>query len=445
MAWMRRWMSVLGLCAFTAATMPADDNVVFKSDVSLSRVDAQVVDRDGRAITGLQARDFVLHVDGKVLPVKNFDSESMPIDILLLLDVSGSMRPHVQRIADAAQQALNVLAPQDRIAIMVFDTRTRERLAFTNSREDVTKELNHLVRWERFDGGTRITTSMIDAADYVQRHARANARRAVVVLTDDETQDGEDEVRVENALARANAVLSFLQAPYEPPTMSRMPGHGRRGGGGIGFPGGGIGFPGGGGWPGSGGGGIPRGGGPGPAEASHSAGTDNIARDSGGDTMSVDNASALEDTLARLRQRYALHFYLAGEAEAQNQQHDVRVDLSTEARIRFSDAEVRSRRVFMSGATKESSSGPTVVSRQAAPPEEAPSEDSAQPTLRRRRVAVSEHSGDSAASTTDAPANPDRPSAAATSTVAPAAPNPTAAPPPSQPKGGWPSATPDHN
>src|SRR6185312_17559805 len=76
--------------------------VVFKSDVSLSRVDVQVFDRDGLAVTGLQARDFVLRLNGKVLPIRNFASESMPIDILLLLDVSGSMRPHVERIAAAA-------------------------------------------------------------------------------------------------------------------------------------------------------------------------------------------------------------------------------------------------------------------------------------------------------------------------------------------------------
>ena len=46
----------------------------------------------------------------------------MPIDILLLLDVSASMRPHVERMADAAHDALRVLADNDRVAIMVFDT-----------------------------------------------------------------------------------------------------------------------------------------------------------------------------------------------------------------------------------------------------------------------------------------------------------------------------------
>jgi hypothetical protein len=115
--------------------------------------------------------------------------------------------------------------------------------------------------------------------------------------------------------------------------------------------------------------------------------------------MSVDDASALQDTLARLRQRYTLNFYLSGE-QAQGQ-HSVRVDLSEEARIRFSDAEVRSRRVFMSGVASESS-GPTVVSHQTAPEYPEPASEGNQPASNQRRVAVS---GD--ASGADAGPGPD--------------------------------------
>src|SRR5579884_3628977 len=240
-------LALPALLAIAGCALAMDDPAVFKTDVALSRVDAQVLDREGHAVTGLQLRDFVLRVDGKVVPIRNFASENKPIDILLLLDVSGSMQPHVQRIASAAQQALSVLADHDRIAVMVFDTHTRVRLPFTGSHQDVTRELNRLLRWEHFDGGTHITRALLDAANYMQREARQDARRAIVILTDDETQDEEDEPRVEGALARANAVLSFLQAPYEVPSVyggGPRP-HGTWGGGG-GWPGGGIGFPGGG-------------------------------------------------------------------------------------------------------------------------------------------------------------------------------------------------------
>ncbi len=376
---------------FAILVAAKDDPVVFKSDVAMARVDSQVVDRDGRAVTGLQVNDFILRVDGRVIPIRNFASENMPVDILLLLDVSGSMQPHIQRIASAAEQALNVLAEKDRVAIMVFDTSTRVRLPFRSSHREVEGALQHLLRSERFDGGTRITHALLDAVSYVQREARPDARRAIVILTDDQTQDEEDEARVESALARANAVLSFLQAPYELPGMGRGGRrHGTWGSGGGGWPGGGgIGFPGGGPIILGRGGRGPYGG----RDRSHSAGTAAIASDSGGDTMQVEEASALEDTLARLRQRYALYFYLPEEAKGA-EQRSLQVDLSQDARLRYRSAETRYRRVYMSGGSGDRT-GPTVVARQQEPAsasvDQPPSPDQAIP--KRRRVAVNDDIG----------------------------------------------------
>lgn len=406
--------------------------VVFKSDVSLSRVDVQVFDRDGLAVTGLQARDFVLRLNGKVLPIRNFVSESMPIDILLLLDVSGSMRPHVERIAAAAEEALRVLADKDRVAIMVFDTNTHVKLPFRSDHSDIVGALRHILRSEDFGGGTRITRALVKAADYLHDNARPDARRAVVILTDDHTQDDEDEPRVESALARANAVLSFLQAPYE---LEGYPGGQRRHGtwgsnrGGGGWPGGGgIGFPGGGRtWP---GGPVGMGGDP-----SHTAGTAQIARDSGGDTMPVDRAAALQETLQRLRQRYALHFYLPDGASASDI-HSVQVDLTGNARILYAGSEVRSRLIFMNTALSAVNAPPTVTRTQTAPaPVGDPSVSLGAPSgsgdAPRRRVAVNDDSGGPVVNSVD---NSSSSSNSNTGNAKDAA---------APPKSGWPRATPD--
>src|SRR5581483_1839962 len=116
----RRCTLLLCFATLSLGARAADDDqpVVFKSDVALVRVDAQVLDRDNRAITGLRKQDFVLREEGRVVPITSFASENMPIDILLLLDVSGSMRPHVERIASASNQAMRVLANDDRVGIM---------------------------------------------------------------------------------------------------------------------------------------------------------------------------------------------------------------------------------------------------------------------------------------------------------------------------------------
>ncbi len=371
-----------------------DGDVVFRSDVSLARVDAQVVDRDNRAITGLRVEDFVLREDGRPQEIRNFARENMPVDILLLLDVSGSMEPHVQRIGSAAHQALRALGDNDRVAIMVFDRSTRLRLPFRNSRADVEREIETLLRQETFNGGTDITRGLLDAARYVGREGRREARRAIVILTDDQTERDRNEAAVSRALDSSNAILSLLLAPDA--MQNGMPGMGRgrqRGagwpssGGGLGGPLGSIIFGPGGPF----GGGMPGG----PVimgSRTHSAGTAEIARSSGGDSMPVDDASALESTLTRIRQRYALHFYLPDGVKP-GQERNIEVALSDAARRRYPDAQVRFRRVYLTsgGPTDMSepstgrSSEPPVISRAPAEPAGSRTDsDDDRPILRRR-------------------------------------------------------------
>jgi VWFA-related protein len=377
---MSRTVCLLALILSVGLLLPADDEVVFKSDVSLIRVDAQVVDRDNRAITGLRAADFVLREEGRVQQIRNFASEDMPVDVLLLLDVSASMRPHVQRIADAAHEALRGLRDEDRMGIMVFDRSTRLRMPLRNSRNEVEREMNRLLDQERFDGGTDITRGLLDAAGYMGRSGRRDARRAIVILTDDETQLNRDEEGVSRALTRADTVLCALIAPDA--MASRSIGRVPQGGGS---------------WPGGSGGGGPLGGiilgrrggygnrGPGPMSRgprTHSAGTAEIARRSGGDSMSVDDAYALETTLARLRQRYALYFNLPPGVRA-GEERAIEVSLADGALRRYRDAEVRYRRVYL--AQNGSAAEPTVITRA---PVSAPTAVNQDPPVARRRPPV---------------------------------------------------------
>jgi VWFA-related protein len=382
---------IAGLCA-SLIPVRAQEQIVFHSDVSLVRVDAQVVDAGNRAITHLRADDFVVREDGKPAPIRNFASEEMPVDVLFLLDVSASMRPHVQRIADASGQALTVLGKEDHMAIMVFDRATRVRLPFSGNHQDVQRAFDRLLRDERFNGGTDITRAMLDAADYIRREGRQEARRAIIILTDDETEFDRDDAAVSRSLARADAIMCALIAPD---AMAGRQGGGQRrggyGGGGLGGGLGGIIF------------GAPRGGnrmpggGGGGRTATQSAGTAQIARDSGGDSMSVNDAGALEDTLMRLRQRYALFFNLPDGVKP-GEERNIVVDLSPEARQRYRDAEVHYRRAFQSG-DRDQRNGPTLVRRApadsgystspAASSADSSSSD-ASSTTRRRRAAVNE-------------------------------------------------------
>ena len=376
-----------------------EDEAVFRSDVSLVRVDTQVIDRDNRAITGLRAEDFILREQGQTRPIRNFASEKIPIDVVLLLDVSASMRPHIERIASAAHEAFRALRDEDRIAIMVFDRSTRLRLSFSKNHNDAERELESLLNQETFNGGTDVTRGLLDATEYVARQGRREARRAIVIVTDDQTGSNRDVEGVSRALTKADTVLSLLLAPDAMANRGGMGGGRRGGGGGGGWPGagGGLGGPLGGIILGRRGGGGPYGGrGPGSARGprTQSAGTAEIARRSGGDSLPVDDASALETTLARIRQRYALHFNLPDGVKP-GEERTIDVSLAETTRQRYPGAELRYRQVYiaptlMAGAGS-TSPAPALINRS---PAESSGGDAQAPEVRQIPVARRRMSGD---------------------------------------------------
>ena len=93
------------------------------------RVDAQVL-QDGQLITDLTAQDFVIREDDKPQPIVYFGREKEPLSLLLLFDVSGSMRKFVEQVANVARQSLRFLRPKDRVAVMVFARDTHVRQGF---------------------------------------------------------------------------------------------------------------------------------------------------------------------------------------------------------------------------------------------------------------------------------------------------------------------------
>lgn len=330
-------LAMTALCMAAARTgvgaiSQADDpHVTFHSDVALGRVDAQVVDDKNHAISRLKTDDFVLRVDGKPLEIKNFQSEKMPVDVVLLLDVSRSMEPHIRRVATASRQALRALGDDDRIATMVFDRLARLPMAFRPTRH-AERELESVLDRETFLGGTDITRGLLDTAAYVEQNARRGVRRAIVIVTDDQTERSRNEAAVLGALTRADSVLSALIAPDALHTGTaywRRPSLGDersqdiladlvpR-------------------WSGA----YPRG------PRTQSAGTSQIAYQSGGDSMAVDQASAFEQTLARIRVRYALYFYLP-EGMPPGEEHSVEVMLTDAARRQYPGAQIHYRRSYL--------------------------------------------------------------------------------------------------
>jgi Ca-activated chloride channel family protein len=146
---------------------------------SLARVQARVTDRAGRAISGLTAKDFSVTEGGVERAVREVAPASAPFNLVLLLDVSGSVEERIDFIRKAALAFLNTAGPQDRIAIVSFRDDVQLVSDFTSDRRVLTERIKDIQA-----GGA---TSLYDALGYslvnVLRPLRGE-RTGVVVLSD---------------------------------------------------------------------------------------------------------------------------------------------------------------------------------------------------------------------------------------------------------------------
>jgi Mg-chelatase subunit ChlD len=93
---------------------------------------------------------------------------------------------------------------------MVFNTRPRMLLPFTEDLEAVQRGIQSDVLGLRFGGGTFIQTAAEDAARRLARQPRTSRRRAVLIVTDDFGQRTRKEATVVREFWEADALLTGL-------------------------------------------------------------------------------------------------------------------------------------------------------------------------------------------------------------------------------------------
>src|ERR1044072_1131726 len=146
---------------------------------TLARVQARVTDRTGRAVTGLTAKDFTVTEGGVERAVREVTPTTAPFNLVLLLDVSGSVEERIDFIRKAALAFLSTAGPQDRIAIVSFRDDVQLISEFTSDRGVLTERIKDIQA-----GGA---TSLYDALGYSLVHVLRplrGERTGVVVLSD---------------------------------------------------------------------------------------------------------------------------------------------------------------------------------------------------------------------------------------------------------------------
>jgi VWFA-related protein len=302
---MPRTFAFLALAA--AGFAFAQDGAVFRSGVSLVHVDAEVTARDGRILTGFSKADFRVFDEGKEQPIVNFASEDQPLDLILLFDVSGSMRAVVEGISSAAREGLRELRQGDRVSVMVFNSRSKVVLPFTEDLDAVERSIRGDVLGRRFGGGTLIQQAVDDAAMRFLHEPQTGRRRAVLITTDNMGMRTRNEQAVVRDFWEADALLSGLIVA-NPVFQAARAMH--------------------------------------PASLLLSAGMKGIAEKTGGDAIrSGDAGAGFQEMMRRIRSRYSLYYRMPEGKDGQPR--TIRVELSADAKARFPGAHVRARKGYV--------------------------------------------------------------------------------------------------
>jgi VWFA-related protein len=107
-------------------------------DESMILFDLQVVRRDtGELITGLATSDLQLVEDGFTRPVKQLSYGRLPLSVVLLVDVSKSFQPALEKLKTGMANALEKLGHKDEVAIIAFGERALVMEGFTRDRKTI--------------------------------------------------------------------------------------------------------------------------------------------------------------------------------------------------------------------------------------------------------------------------------------------------------------------
>lgn len=164
----------------SAERAPALARKAFQAASRLVTTAATVRDRDGRLVTNLGERDFVVQEDGRPQALARFASERTPLSVAIAIDTSQSVRGEELQATRAAVQRFidTALRPEDEVALVSFNHAVQVVASWTLDRARLRASLDALT-----PAGS---TALYDAASKTLSlfTARSLQRAAMVIVSD---------------------------------------------------------------------------------------------------------------------------------------------------------------------------------------------------------------------------------------------------------------------
>jgi len=289
------WPREFALIMLLVRAVLGQDAPTFRTEASFISVDVQVLSHD-KPVLNLSQKDFLVWDEGHPQTITQCAAENQMLEIMLVLDVSGSMVPIAAQVRETAAEAMTHLYFRDRVGVVIFNSQPYLVIGPTWDWQRVDTALSK-IPWGQ--GGTELNATVLASAIYLQRHARTEARRAIVILTDNKGDRAVPDSTVRDGLWEADVTLSALL--FGPTEGSRREADVRR-----------------------------------------------FVQVTGGEVLKVrTDHLPLGEMFRRLRERYVI-LYRAPEGEPGSTRR-IRVDLTHEAKSRIKDLKIRARTGYRVG------------------------------------------------------------------------------------------------
>lgn len=176
-----------------ANTKPTEE-AALKLEARLINLNVKAIDRNGNPLSSLAKEDFQVFEEGVEQEIFYFEPVNAPINLVLLLDLSGSTAEKRKVMMETAKKFIDSLSKEDRVALAAF---TREFVLLSDFTSDKKLLKKSVEKIKKIHGGTAFYDSMWQTFDLLR--TVKDARKAIVVLT-----DGMDNVLTESSYEPAD-------------------------------------------------------------------------------------------------------------------------------------------------------------------------------------------------------------------------------------------------
>jgi Ca-activated chloride channel homolog len=177
---------------------------VDKVNVEVVQVTVTVTDDSGHFVGGIPRSAFKVFEDGKPQPITYFASEDVPLEVIVAVDISGSMAPSMPKLKRAVKDFLGAVPSNDAVTLLGFNDNVFALTRKTTDPSERVRAVDRLAPW----GATALYDVVLRGIDML---GRQTGRKALVVFTDGEDQGSHVAIEdVERRLQASDVTLYMI-------------------------------------------------------------------------------------------------------------------------------------------------------------------------------------------------------------------------------------------